>query len=310
MSNSNEPGTALRDILLGGDQHIVVRPVCADDDVMLMDLYEALDAEDRHRRFFCAYRTGLDFYTEMATVADRGGAGLVAVLRGPPPTDERIIGEASYSPLPNGDGELGMVVDRRWRGWLGPYLLDALVDTAAANGVPNLEADVLTENRPMLAILRSRGCVMMEHDRWSEVRLLIGTAGRRPTWPGPHDRERVLVEGAGGHWHAEDAARAAGLQLLACPGPRNGRRDCPVLSGEPCPLAAEADVVVVSHPADDRWRDLLAAHAALHPGVPVCLESAKLPVDDEHVTMCPVAGDSEVVSFVRHLADPERPSSK
>jgi hypothetical protein len=292
-----------------GETHIVIRPVRAEDAAELMELYDALDVDDRYRRFFNAYHPGHGFFDELATVAERGGARLVAVLRSPPPAADRIIGEAGYTMLPNGDGELAITVARGWRGWLGPYLLDALVETAAANGVPNLEADVLTVNGPMLALLRSRGCVVMEHEGWSVVRLLIGTANRPPTWPGPHDRLRVLVEGPGGRWHAEDEARSAGLQLLMCPGPGDGRRKCPALSGEPCPLAAEADIVVVSHPADDaRWHGLLTAHANVHPGVPVCLEPSQPPGHEElPVTVCPFARETDVVSFVQHVALPGAP---
>ena len=63
----------------------------------------------------------------------------------------------------------------------------------------------------------------MGHDDWTVVRLLIGTGSERPTWPGEHDRLRVLVEVAGGRWHAEQEARAAGIQVLGCPGPLRRR---------------------------------------------------------------------------------------
>jgi hypothetical protein len=302
------PGAApARDVPIRDGHHIVIRHVRQDDDAGLMALYDALDPDDRYRRFFGWHRPGPEFYSDMATVAERGGARLVAVLTGSPPVEERIVGEAGYVLLPNGDGELGMTVGKRWRGWLGPYLLDALVETAAAAGVPNLEADVLAVNGPMLALLRSRGSVVMDHGGWSVARLIIGTAGRTPTWPGEHDRPRVLVEGAGGHWHAEDEALSAGLQLLACPGPRDGRPRCPALDGEPCPLATAADVVVVAHrPDDGKWRELVAAHAKVHPGVPVCLEPTRDGVEDDlkdlDVAVCPVATAAEVVSFVGHLA--------
>ena len=198
-----------------------------------------------------------------------------------------------------------MVVAKRWRGWLGPYLLDALVETAAVAGVPNLEADVLTINQPMLALLRARRSVVMEDEDWSVVRLIIGTKNNIPTWPGRHERPRVLVEGAGGRWHAEAEAGSAGLQVLTCPGPPDGPRQCPVLAGEPCPLAADADVIVVSHPPDDeRWTELLSAHANLHPGVPVCLEPSHLSAEgvEPSVTVCPVTNEEAVVSFVGRLA--------
>jgi RimJ/RimL family protein N-acetyltransferase len=281
-----------------GGRQIVIRPVRASDDVGLMALYDGLDHVDRSRRFFSSYRPPRQFFTDMATVSDRGGARLVAVL------EDRIIGEAGYALLPNGDGEFAITVAQEWRGGLGTTLFGALVETAASAGVPNLEADVLTGNQPMLGVLRSRGAVMMDHEDWTVVRMVTGTRGRVPTWPGAHDRLRVLVEGAGGRWHAEKEAQAAGVQLLTCPGPASNAHGCPALAGEPCPLAADADVIVVSHPTDDsRWASLLAAHADVHAGVPVCVEPSAAHAEvGSPVAVCRFTGGTDVVSFVQRLA--------
>ncbi len=256
----------------GGGRTIELRPARPDDDVGLMELYDTLSPDDRHRRFFSVYHPERSFFTAMATEAERGGARLVAVLHATG-DDPRIVAEAGYTMLPNGDGELAMVVAPEWRGWLGPYLLDALMDAAAAAGVPNLEADVLTTNTPMLALLRSRGTAVMDHEDWTVVRLMVGTRGERPEWPNAssgEDAPRLLVEGVGGHWPDTEAVRGAGVQVLACPGPRPGRHGCPVLEGRPCSLAAEADVIVVCRPgSDEPWRRLLAGHPEAHSGVPV-----------------------------------------
>ena len=207
---------------------IHIRPVRPEDDAALMTLYESLDIDDRVSRFCSAFHPFPDFYRDLTTVESRGGARVVAVLHDQQVSEDRILGEAGYSRLPNGDGELDMTIDRGWRSWIGPCLLDALVDCAAASGVPNLEADVSTSDASGLALLRSYGSVIMEHDGWRRVRLLFGTSGPTATWPGPHDRPRVLVEGAGGRWHAEEAARSAGLEVLVCPSPNADSCPCPL----------------------------------------------------------------------------------
>jgi hypothetical protein len=200
----------------------------------------------------------------MTSVAERGGCGLVAVVRDAGGGEE-LVGEAFYGLLANGDGELSLTVDDTWRGWLGPYLLDALIEQAAERGVPNLEGDVLLTNRPMLALARARGCGWLVPADWSMQRVIIGTDGSTPVWPAPHDRRRVLVEGAG-LWPERDRL-GADAELIACPGPVHRRRPCPVLEGRPCPLVAGADVVIV-HPTDaPEWRDLVAAHPEVDPGV-------------------------------------------
>ena len=254
---------------------LTVRPMAAADAPGLRLLYQGLSIDDRYCRFFSAYRPTDRFITQLARIAERGGYGLVAVA-GPAPGPVggagRIVADASYVLLPDGDGEFAITVAREWRGWLGPWLLDALVEAAAARGVPNLRADILRENRPMLALVRARGFAAVEHVNYQVVRVVIGTQGRMPGWPAGHDRPRVLVELPGAHWHAEEAARAAGLRVMACPGPERGAgARCPVPDGAPCPLAAGADVIVCGLvPAQERSRTVMGAHRRLHPEVPVC----------------------------------------
>ncbi len=285
----------------GGAQRVVIRSVTVDDVDGLEALYAALDDDDRYRRFFGGYRPPREFFERLATVGDRGGGGVVAAALDEHDDERRLVGEAGFTMLPNGDGELEITVAPEWRGWLGPYLLDALAATAAACGVSNLEADVLTTDHAMLAMLRSRGSVSMEHRGWRVVRLLIGTSTSTPSWPGPHDRFRVLVERPGGRWHAENEARAAGLQVLTCPGPTTG--SCGALHGEPCALAVGADAIVVAQPREETsWQQLLESHASVHPGVPVCLEPSDDDANSRSTPPCPLAPTSGVVAFVERLA--------
>lgn len=281
----------------------MVRDAVPGDVAGLRCLYDGLRDEDRHRRFFSSYRPDRAFLEGLVDAPRRGGCQLVAVEE----PGGTLVGEAGYVLLPNGDGELAITVARDARGWLGPWLLDALLEAAAAAGVPNLEADVLVTNRPMLELLRSRGTAMMQHEDVSAIRLLVGTGGRAPSWPGRHDRPRVLVETPGGRWHAEDAAVAAGMDVLACPGPRRRAETparCPALQGEPCPLVQGADAVVISRPPpEERWQALHEAHARLHPDVPVCIEVLGAGVGTSDVTGDTVQDESRaVVGLVSRLA--------
>ncbi|HEX2562285.1 MAG TPA: GNAT family N-acetyltransferase [Acidimicrobiales bacterium] len=237
-----------RRVPLPGGGVLTVRPVATTDVDGLVALYDGLSDDDRYRRFFSGFRPPRSFFERLVNVGERGGFGLVATMGagGDVAGGARIVGEASYELLPNGDGELAITVAADQRGWLGPYLLDALVEVAAARGVRNLEADVLVTNGRMLALLRSRGYATMGSNDWTTLRLVVGTAGRTPVWPAGHgatghsDRPRVLVEVPGGRWHAGAEADEAGLRVIACSGPRGARPRCPVLAGRPCPLAANA----------------------------------------------------------------------
>jgi RimJ/RimL family protein N-acetyltransferase len=239
---------------------VEIRPVGGDDVDGLALLYGGLSVDDLHRRFFSVYHPPRRFFEQLASIAERGGVGIVAAVAGPPP---RIVGEADYALLPNGDGELAVTVAADWRGWLGPLLLEALVEAAAAHGVPNLEAEILVENRPMLALVRNRGFATLDHADYSVIRVLLGTHSSTPTWPGPHDRPRLLIEIPGGRWRGEEAARRAGWSVVTCPGPRPGAiPHCPVVAGGRCPLADGADVVLCAlDPAQPGGAAVCEGHA-------------------------------------------------
>lgn len=272
------------------DRTLVVRPMTPHDVSDLVDLYEELSIDDLHRRFFSAFHPSAQFLDRWARLGERGGVGLVAVVQ-EPDGSEHVVADAGYELLPNGNGELAITVSRAWRGWLGPYLLDVLVDEAAARGVPNLEAEVLSENRPMLSLVRGRGYAMVDHPDWTVVRVTVGTSGRTPTWPQRPARPRLLVEVGGGRWSAEQEAHKAGFEVIACPGPQgrpHGR--CPLLEGGRCPLADGADVIVVDlRPDDPATQALIDRHAA--GGAALVVEAADganlaVPEGVERVTAC------------------------
>ncbi|MGA2473476.1 MAG: GNAT family N-acetyltransferase [Acidimicrobiales bacterium] len=280
-----------------------IRPMRGSDAEGLIALYAGLNTDDQYRRFFSGHPPPESFVRKMTNATERGGFGLIAVIEGPD-SMSRIVGEATYELLPDGDGELGITVAEDARGWLGPYLLDALVEAAAARGVPNLEADVLVANRRMLTMLRARGYAVVDHDEQpAVVRVAIGTTQRVPTWPGNHERPRLLVEVPGGRWHAEEAARAAGFQVLACPGPLLGWSHCPALRGEPCPLAAGADLIVDAVP-HETGRSLLDAHRRVHPSVPICVElpSGESDLDANASKIPRGTSDTVVIGILERLA--------
>lgn len=275
------PSGPVRTVPLPRGRMITIRPMQSDDGPGLVALYADLSEEDLYRRFFAARPPPEALVMDMAAIAQRGGGGLVAtiddVTGDAAPSDEgrpraRIVAEATYAPLANGNAEVGITVARRARGWLGPYLLDALLEDAASHGVPNLQADVLMVNGQMLAMLRSRGyAVIGFDDQPAIVRAAVGTVGKAPSWPGAHDARRVLVEVPGGRWHGDDAIRHAGFEVMSCPSPPGGWAACPARRGEPCPLAAGADVIIDAVPGE-AGRSLLEAHRRTHPCVPLCAE--------------------------------------
>jgi hypothetical protein len=256
-------------IELSGAHELTVREMATPDVAGIRALYEGLSADDIHRRFFSTIRITDAVVARWVHRCRKHGFGLVAVLDEGEPGAE-VVAEAGYVLVPDGDGEFAMTVTRERRGWLGPYLLDLLVDAAAERGVPNLEADILTENRTMLSLVRRRGYVTDGDEDFSVLHVVIGTSNRGPVWPSGGHGPRLLVEVPGSHWSGEGRAIHAGFDVLACG--REGE-ECPALAGRPCPLAEGADAIVVALPPGDERRQLLDAHARLHSVVPVVVSS-------------------------------------
>jgi GNAT superfamily N-acetyltransferase len=110
----------------------------------------------------------------MTRAADEGGYRLVAAASG---AQDALVAEAGYAILPDGDGEFALTVASAWRGRrLGRYLLGAIVAAAAARGVPNLQADIMLGNAPMLALVRDRGYITLHRDEFSDMRIAIDAA--------------------------------------------------------------------------------------------------------------------------------------
>lgn len=156
---------------------LTVRTVTEADVEGLDALFEGLSEDDRYYRFFGLSHPGRTFLEQLVRAADEGGYRLVAIVSG---AEDKLVAEAGYALLPDGNGEFALTVADGWRGWLGPYLLDALVAAAAARDVPNLQADILVSNIRMLALVSSRGYVTIDRAA-SEVRVAIDAAQPRPS---------------------------------------------------------------------------------------------------------------------------------
>src|SRR5688572_18524978 len=96
-------------------RRLVVREVTEADLPGLRALYEGLDDDARYRRFFSVYHPGEHFFRRLLDASGRGGACLVAVVDGADGDPGEVVAEAGYEPLPNGDAELAITIDRAWR---------------------------------------------------------------------------------------------------------------------------------------------------------------------------------------------------
>ncbi len=263
-------------VALPGGQSLTVRAATNEDLDGLVTMYRGLSSEDRYRRFFSASTPATRVIERLLEAPATGGLWLVAVT-----DDGTIVGDVGYTALPNGDAEFAITVTKSWRGWLGPYLLDVLARRAAANGIRNLRADILMENRKMLRLAERRGCATVDYPDATIVELTMSTGAGMPGWPATHTRPRLLVEGCGGRWRGAREARAAGWDVITCAGPGSSRVPvCPMLNGGTCPLVDGADaVVMVLPPGDPRREALLDAHSRLVPDIRIVPDEDWAPSD-------------------------------
>ena len=252
---------------------VEIRRVTKADRDALGLLFASLSGGDRQTRFFSPFEPDEEFLDHLVAADDRGACQLVAVL--PRPDGGRdVLGEAGAWPLANGNAELGITVRADCRGWLGKQLFAALMDAAAEQPFPMLEAEVLMTNRPMIGLLRPRGYAAIGHDGYRTARLVLSTQHRMPEWTDGGVGPRILVEAPAARWDGEEVLRSAGMQVMVCPGPDGGAQaPCPALVGRPCPLAAQADAIVV-HLGEALDHLLANAHTCTHPGVPVVVHPA------------------------------------
>jgi acetyl coenzyme A synthetase (ADP forming)-like protein len=131
-----------------------IRPVVPADLEAVTDLFTRLSVESSRMRFHGVRRAGgadlrrfteVDYRTTMSLVAERAaGNGPLA------------LGLASYARTSDVRAEMAIAVDDAFQGkGIGSLLLEHLAEAAAEAGIAAFEAEILTENRDMLEVVRA-----------------------------------------------------------------------------------------------------------------------------------------------------------
>src|SRR5205823_4484739 len=145
-------GERTRVVSLPDGRELTVRPATDADVDGMVGLYDHLTLNDRRLRFFAATHPSREVLQRMVDASARGGLWVVCVTK-----EGDVVADAGYSMRDDGDAEFAVTVSEEWRGWLGSYLLEAMLRDAAEHGVHNMRADIMLENRPMLRLAAHRG---------------------------------------------------------------------------------------------------------------------------------------------------------
>src|ERR1700728_3693912 len=160
MNAVHNPGPQL--VTLRSGDVVRIRPVRPGDAPALARAYTNLGEQSRYRRFFTAMPKLPETTLKAAVDVDHvDHEALVAV----PLRSTEIVGECLFIRLPDqpDTAEVGVTVVDAWQGrGLGSALLARLSDRAAEAGIEYFTAEVLAENRTMLALLSRLGQVETE----------------------------------------------------------------------------------------------------------------------------------------------------
>lgn len=141
------------------DGELLIRPLRPSDEPAHAAFFAHLSPEDVRLRFFAALRelppklmfrlTHIDYVSEMAFIAVQPATGdTVAVAR--------LVRDGLSK-----DGEYAVATRPDMKGHgIANHLMQRLFDWGRAQGMDQVHALILSENRPMLAFARKLGCTM------------------------------------------------------------------------------------------------------------------------------------------------------
>ena len=184
------------------DATLTVRQIRPDDRDALRAAFHKLSPESRYRRFqghvsdlspaMLRYLTevdGSDHFAVVAVLERRGGAPLLPfasfVRRR---ASAELVGVARLIKLPSNMAEVAITVADAFQGrGLGAELMEILVKQARKSGIDTLVAHVLSNNEPMMRLLRTAGPVRSLGDG-----AVAATLARRDTRAIDRGRRRRL----------------------------------------------------------------------------------------------------------------------
>ena len=135
-----------------------IRPVRADDTLLMQTFLQGLGDESRRHRFHGAVNACSAGLLRLMTCAD-GSRHVAWVVVGTAPCGPRLLGEARFFRSASGDeAEMALAVADDCRGQgVADRLMQTLVAAAGARGVQWLRAEVELSNQRMRAFVRRHG---------------------------------------------------------------------------------------------------------------------------------------------------------
>ena len=161
---ASQPPPLVRDVLLRDGSTLRLQASTPEDFEDIKAFYDRLSPDSRHSRFHGSGRTDLVARDESEAIG-RDRLSLIGRLY------DRVVAVASYNGLrEHGVAEVAFAVadDLQKRG-IGMRMLEQLATIAAVNGIHRFDAEVMSDNRSMLAVCENAGFAVRRRGSFGEV---------------------------------------------------------------------------------------------------------------------------------------------
>ncbi len=159
---------------------VTIRPLRADDREKIAAAVRNLDRESIYFRLFSYRKELTEQGLDRIMAVDRGARG--RARRHPDDGDARVIGSGRYVPAAAAGAErtaeVAFMVDRNFSGQgIAGRVLRHLAGIARENGIAALTADVLADNKAMLAVFAKSGMPMQQRREGGVVHVTLSLRG-------------------------------------------------------------------------------------------------------------------------------------
>jgi RimJ/RimL family protein N-acetyltransferase len=164
---------------------VTIRAIRPDDKIRLAEAFKNLERESVYTRFFRFKKNLTEDELKTATEVDfENTVALVVTI----PADggkETIIGAGRYvmyePPNVQRSAEIAFTVEEDFQGrGIASRVLKHLIIIAQKNGVLRFEAEVLSENRAMLAVFARSGLPLKESFEDGTLHIILSLSGQAP----------------------------------------------------------------------------------------------------------------------------------
>ena len=181
-------------VLLKNGQGLFFKPAAPEDIPLVESFMKRISRESLRMRFMVSMSEVSSNIIRELCSGDFTQRGCLLAIIGED-EDKKVVGLSNYVSMGNGrSAEIAFLIEDSYQGkGISTLLLERMAGIAAANGLVELEAEILPDNQPMLNVIKSSG--FESHQVWSSdtVHMELPVGGAAALWERADLRERIAV---------------------------------------------------------------------------------------------------------------------